>query len=56
MNGDQKNADNLRCRYSDCCEQHPVATEDETVSCPTCREWLGLPEVEQALATTKGQP
>jgi Zn finger protein HypA/HybF involved in hydrogenase expression len=32
-----------KCRYTDCKEQHPVADEEETVSCPTCRKDLGLP-------------
>lgn len=33
----------LRCQYSDCAEKHPVADEEESVTCPTCREYLGLP-------------
>jgi hypothetical protein len=32
-----------KCRYTDCKEQHPVADEEEPVSCPTCREYMGLP-------------
>ena len=35
--------DKTRCRYSDCKEGHPVVRKEEPVSCPTCREWLGLP-------------
>lgn len=35
--------DALRCRYPDCA--HPVATEEEQVTCPSCREELGLPEL-----------
>lgn len=32
-----------KCRYTDCKEQHPVAGEEEAVSCSTCREYMGLP-------------
>jgi len=32
----------LRCRYSDCAEGHPVADEDAWVTCPRCRHALGL--------------
>lgn len=32
-----------KCRYTDCKEQHPVAGEEEPVSCSTCREYMGLP-------------
>jgi hypothetical protein len=32
-----------KCRYTDCKEQHPVASEEEPVSCSTCREYMGLP-------------
>ena len=32
-----------KCRYTDCKEQHPVASEEEPVSCVTCREYMGLP-------------
>jgi len=38
--------DRKRCRYSDCVEQHPVASDEEQVTCATCREWLGLPPLE----------
>ncbi len=34
--------DNIRCRYHDCVEAHPVAGENELVSCPTCRASMGL--------------
>jgi hypothetical protein len=34
--------DNIRCRYNDCVEAHPVAGENELVSCPTCRASMGL--------------
>lgn len=37
--------DRKRCRYMDCAEQHPVASDDEQVTCPTCREGLGLEAV-----------
>lgn len=36
-----------RCAYSDCKEQHPEATDDERVTCETCREELGLPPLEE---------
>jgi hypothetical protein len=36
-------ADPVCCRYADCVEQHPVALEENPVTCPTCRESLGLP-------------
>lgn len=39
--------DDLRCRYEDCRDRHPVAREDERVTCPRCRQYLGLPSVEQ---------
>lgn len=31
-----------RCRYDDCIEAHPVAGENELVSCVTCRAEMGL--------------
>jgi hypothetical protein len=34
--------DRKRCRYSDCRERHPLASDEQRVSCPTCRDWLGL--------------
>ena len=36
----------VKCRYEDCREQHPVAGEDEQVTCSTCREYLGLPPLD----------
>lgn len=30
------------CRYEDCPEQHPVAQEDDAITCETCRRDLGL--------------
>jgi hypothetical protein len=42
-------AANLRCRYADCPEQHPVAariegsSECERITCPVCRADLSLP-------------
>jgi Zn finger protein HypA/HybF involved in hydrogenase expression len=36
--------DTLRCRYPDC--QHPVALDDEQVTCPMCRDDLGLPSLD----------
>jgi len=37
----------LRCRYSDCKEQHPLAKEDEAITCPTCRKYLELPPLPE---------
>lgn len=39
--------DPVRCRYSDCIEQHPEARDYEQVTCNTCRKYLGLPELGQ---------
>ena len=39
-------ADRKRCRYADCIEQHPVAGDDEKVTCPKCRHWMGLPALK----------
>lgn len=33
----------LRCRYADCVNQHPVAAEGERVTRSECRTDLGLP-------------
>ena len=38
--------DRTRCRYADCA--HPVAREDERVTCPLCRDDLGLPTTTEA--------
>lgn len=35
----------MRCRYEDCVEQHPVASDSELVTCAKCREYLGLPKL-----------
>jgi len=46
--------DPLRCRYDDCPEGHPVVPEEDDgvntqrVTCPTCREDMGLPSIEEA--------
>ncbi len=40
--------DPLRCRYADCPEDHPVAEDDEQITCPTCRSDLGLPALGDA--------
>ena len=37
----------LRCRYSDCIEGHPVADDEEQVTCETCRKTLGLPALTE---------
>jgi hypothetical protein len=34
--------DLLRCRYADCDEAHPVATENELVTCMKCRKDMGI--------------
>ena len=36
-----------KCRYEDCKEHNPVAEEDEQVTCATCREYLGLPPLNE---------
>jgi hypothetical protein len=34
----------LVCRYADCAHQNRVQrSESEQVTCPLCREWMGLP-------------
>jgi len=40
----------LKCRYDDCPERNPVIPDEgeERVTCPTCREALGLPSIEAA--------
>jgi hypothetical protein len=38
--------DLVLCRYADCPEGHPVGAEDDDVTCPRCREALGLPPLE----------
>jgi len=35
--------DLLRCRYHDCVEAHPVAGENDLVTCHTCRRFMCLP-------------
>ena len=39
--------DSLLCRYNDCVEEHRVAAEHERVTCPTCRKYLGLGQLEK---------
>ena len=39
---------NQRCRYEDCSGQNPVAADDERVTCPLCREHMGLPSCGEA--------
>ena len=34
-----------RCRYEDCVNGHPLAAEDEQVTCPQCRLDLCLPPI-----------
>jgi hypothetical protein len=41
------NEDLRRCRYNDCIEAHPVAGEDELVTCHTCRRNMCLPVGEE---------
>lgn len=31
-----------KCRYEDCHERHSIASDEEEVTCPTCRKTLGL--------------
>jgi hypothetical protein len=38
--------DPLRCHYADCVQRHPVVAEDEQITCRSCREYLGLPSLE----------
>lgn len=45
--------DPLRCRYESCPEGHPIAleglmssAEDERITCPTCREDMALPPID----------
>jgi hypothetical protein len=59
--------DPLRCRYTDCIEQHPAApdslddgieeAEEERITCPSCRRDMGLPDLsdEERAAARKGQ-
>jgi len=59
----RRHRDPLRCAYDDdlCPGQHPVVDsiiiknpdgtetcDEERVTCPQCREYLGLPTVEEA--------
>lgn len=44
----------MRCRYTDCAERHPVAAEDELVTCPTCRKDLGLAPLAEPAQSTQG--
>jgi hypothetical protein len=39
--------DPRRCRYGDCRERHPTAREEEQITCATCRDYMGLPELEE---------
>jgi hypothetical protein len=60
-------SDPVRCRYTDCPEQHPVApdsvddgiedSEEEWITCPTCREELGWPPLtdEEQAAAKRGE-
>lgn len=37
------------CRYDDCIKGHKVQTnDDEQITCPTCREDLGLPPIQES--------
>jgi len=44
-------ADEIRCRYEDCAEKHPVipdyAENTERVTCESCRKYMGLPSHKQ---------
>ncbi len=39
----------LRCRYADCPEGHPLVDEEQ-VTCSTCRQTLGLPPLTEPSA------
>jgi len=43
---DPKAKDETLCRYDDCIEGHKVADDSQQITCRTCRDWLGLPEIE----------
>jgi len=49
-------SNNARCRYSDCIEGNLIIDDEEEdtvrVTCSTCREYLGLPPVEEVDRTT----
>ena len=38
-----------QCHYDDCVEQHPVADQDEQVTCATCRKELCLPPLQMQI-------
>ncbi len=43
--------DNVRCRYEDCAEGHPVVEDDDKqVTCPACRKELGLPVMTKTMS------
>lgn len=43
--------DPIRCRYTDCVEQHPVVSDKcERTTCPTCRAWMGLDTLPESLS------
>lgn len=46
----------LRCRYEDCPEHHLVASDEEQVTCPTCRNDLGLPAIQPSVIITPDPP
>ena len=37
----------VKCLYEDCIEMNPIALADEQITCKTCREYLGLPPLDE---------
>lgn len=46
----------MKCRYVDCPEQHPVAADNEAVTCQTCRAALGLPVPQEPRVLSQWKP
>lgn len=44
-----------KCRYNDCSEQHQIASEDEQVSCNSCRKDLGLDPLGEGPLSVPGR-
>lgn len=36
-----------KCRYTDCKEHNEIAGDDEQITCYTCRDWMGLPTLDE---------
>lgn len=52
-NIDHYGRDLLRCRYWDCKESHPVAPHDDFVTCPTCRNDMGLDRITPSMTSNQ---